>query len=75
MFDISSILSANSSIFSQQRFYLDELSGWTDWEYCTPAEYTDIQEYIKWGKRYQLRVMIEQSREGYIVPETNAENL
>lgn len=69
------MLDNDSSIFSQSRFYLDEWNGWTDWKDCTPQEYVDIQEYIKIGKRYQLRLMKEQSREGYILPETNAENL
>lgn len=62
-------MTTNPEIIYQQRFYIDEHYGWTDWKQTSGGELEDIREYINWGKRYQIRELTQTSLEGYQLPE------
>ena len=60
---------ATQEIIYQERSYVDEVYGWTDWQTASGSWLETIREDIKCGKHRQLKGLTQISLEGYQVPE------
>jgi translation initiation factor 2 alpha subunit (eIF-2alpha) len=50
----------------QYRWYDDYYDRWaTDWREVSSSEINEIREYIKSGKKYQIRILEQVSVEGW----------
>ena len=56
------------NIIYQHRWYDESWTSWEPWKDCTEERYREMIEYIQDGYRYQVRVLTEQSRQGYMIP-------
>ena len=70
MDDTERIAMSNNDTILQSRGYL-AIWGWDEWKNCTQAEYDEILQYIEAGGRYQLRTLVESSRQGCEIPATH----
>lgn len=67
-------MNTDSKIIYQHRFYLDKQAGWTDWETTSVVHYEEVKEYSRNGYRYQVRVLHEAEREGYLPTDEDVED-
>lgn len=51
--------------YEDNEFVVEQCRGWQPWVTCSKQQLVDIRAYISWGKRYQIRTMLEQHAEGY----------
>lgn len=56
------------NIVYQHRWYDEIMIEWEPWENCNKEKYNEMLEYIQNGFRYQVRTLIEQSIQGYMIP-------